>query len=172
MKLLLSIACLSMLALTSCMGSRFSTVVQRGVTHPIEAVAMDPGGGVLADAIALELFNYGVTVYDTSQTRGLLVRLDLSELEVIEPTDLGALRAQGIDAYIVVRTVAGHDARPESASVRVTSTHDSTVVSGFSWQNGWGGNQGSPSDRWMRSNLASAAKKIGRKLAKQLDLSR
>lgn len=161
---------LSLLALSSCMTGSFSSVVHRELAHPISGIAMDPGGGLLADAVALELFNNGLTVHDTAQTRGLLVRMDLSEVEVVRPTNLEALRVEGIDAYIVVRMAAGSDGRPDSASVRVTSTHDGTIISGFSWQNGWGGKAGSLADRSMRTNVAGAAKKIGRKLAEQLGL--
>ena len=91
---------------------------------------------------------------------------------MVNPANLTTLEAEGIDAYIVVRAVGSWDNRPESAAIRVTSTHTGTLIAGFSWQNGWGGQGGSIADRTMRKNMAAAARQIGNKLAEQLSGSK
>lgn len=152
-------------AVSGCASSRVSTTTRAQIDHPVRAVAMAPSGGLLADAVALALFERGFNVYDTAQSSALLVRLDMTEVEVTEPQSLTALREQGIDAYLTVRAAAGHDGAPESAVVRLTSTHTGQVVAGLSWQNGRGGMAGSPADRMMRAGLAQAADQIATAVA-------
>jgi hypothetical protein len=112
--------------------------------HPVKTIALAPSGGVLADAIGLELFENGFRVVDTQQTSNVLMRLNLDELEIMEPKSMTSLKERGIDAVLLVRSVAGHDNLPQSASVRVLSASSFSLVAGASWQNGRGGAQGSP----------------------------
>lgn len=136
--------------------------------HQIQAIAMAPGGGLLADAVAVELANRGFTVIDPAATSNLLVRLNLTEIEIARPAGLAKLKDQGVDAYLVVRAAAGWDGRPESASARMNSTQTGQVLAGVTWQNGWGGMPGSPADRVMRRNLTDAANEIANALAQRV----
>ena len=106
--------------------------------------------------------------FDTSQTSSLLIRLNLEEMEVVRPENLARLRTEGIDAYLVCRSAAGRDGLPQSASVRINSTHTGAILSGLSWQNGWGGQAGSIADRTMRKDLSEAASEIARELTARL----
>ena len=54
----------------------------------------------------------------------------------------------------------GNDGLPQSASVRINSTHTGEILAGVSWQNGWGGQSGSIADRTMRKDLTKAAEEI------------
>ena len=154
-----------------CSGSKMTILQGRPPTHAVTAIAMAPSGGVLSDAIAVELFNMGFQIVDTAETSNLLLRLGLSELEVSQPENLRRLHDEGVDAYLSVRSVAGQDGAPQSATVRVNSTHDGSILAGLSWQNGWGGMAGSMADRTMRKDLVEAATEIAHELAKRLGAS-
>ena len=159
----------TLLVLASCSGSKVSTVGMPSLpTHTVQSIAMAPSGGLLADAIAVELFNRGYTVIDSSETTGLLVRLDLTEAEVLAPTNLRKLEKEGVDAYLSARAAAGYDGQPQSASVRVNSTRNGKIIASVSWQNGWGGRATSIADRVMRKDLADAAVEITDSLVEQL----
>ena len=152
-----------------CGTSKVSTpAIQVHLDHPIHTLALAPTGGLLADAIGVELFNRGFQVLDTTSTANLLIRLNLSEVEILNPVKLSLLKEQGIDAYLSVRSAAGRDGLPQSASARLNSTHTGKIVVGVSWQNGWGGQEGSIADRFMRKDLNEAAEEIAGVLAKRI----
>lgn len=157
------------LLLSACASSRVSNLsVSAAPPHRVQAIAIAPGGGLLADAVGVELANRGFTVIDPAVTSNLLVRLGLAEIEVAAPEGLSKLQGEGLDAYLVVRAAAGPDGLPESASARMNSTHTGQVLAGVTWQNGWGGMAGSMADRTMRSNLSEAANEIATALAERL----
>src|ERR1043166_7105810 len=154
----LFIVCLAIFV-SSCGMSRISAgpPMQVRIDNPIKSIAMAPSGGLLADAIAVELANRGYQVIDTAQTSQLLVRVNLNELESNQPQALSRLKERGIDAYLSARAVGGYDSRPQSVVVRLNGTSDGRILTGFSWQNGWGGMGGSMADRTMRKEIAQAA---------------
>ena len=153
-------------ALTACVGAKISTPQQvPPLSHPVQSIAFSPSGGVMADAVGTELFNQGFNIFDTRQTSSLMIRYNLNELEVMRPS---ALADEGIDAFLVVRTVAGYDGKPESVSVRAVSPRTGEVVAALTWQTGHGGQAGSILDRAKRKGMVDAAAQIGKALAKQL----
>lgn len=157
------------LALAACASSRVST--QSSVAplpHPVRAIAFAPGGGLLADAVGIELANRGFNVVDTAEATNMLVRTGLTETEIAQPAGLAALRERNIDAVLVVKTADAPNGTPQSASARMTSTHTGQMIGGVTWQNGWGGMAGSPADRIMRQDLGDAANEIADELAKRL----
>ena len=81
---------------------------------------------------------------------------------------MAKFREQGIDALLTVRSVAGYDQQPTSATARINSTHTGRVLAGITWQNGWGGQEGSVADRQHRKGLAEAASEIAEALAKNI----
>ena len=160
---------LSVIIFSGCATAKISsTQTTRAPSHAVNAIAISPSSGVIADAIAVELFNLGYNIYDMQQTSNILIRIGINEIEVNKPSNLLKLKKEGIDAYLSARTVGGHDSRPESASVRITSTHTGEIIAGLTWQNGWAGNEGSPADRILRSNLSDAASQISKELAARL----
>lgn len=155
-------------SILACAGSKVSSMKGPAPSEAVASIAMAPSGGVLADAIAVELFNRGFQVVDTTQTTALLTRLNLTELEIMRPESLSSLRSSGIDAVLSARSVAGYDGRPQSASVRVNSTGTGQILAGVTWQNGRGGAVGSPADSMMRSDLSEAASEVAGELAQRL----
>jgi hypothetical protein len=159
------------LLLTACSGAKLTETTREEYTGPpIAAIALAPGGGPFADAIGVELFNMGLNVVDAEQTESILARIGLTDIQVTSPESFGALREAGVDALLVVKAVMAADGTPQSASVRVTSVHDSQLIAGITWQNGWGGMRGSISDRVMRQDLAEAAAQIAKRLSGRLQI--
>ena len=74
----------------------------------------------------------------------------------------------GIAVVFSAKTVGGYDGKPQSASVRLTSTRTGAIVAGLSWQNGWGGEPGSMLDRTKRKDMAEAADEIAKEIAKNI----
>ena len=159
-----------MLFIGGCVSSMISEApVSTVPTHKVQAIAMAPGGGLMADAVAVELVNRGFTVIDSASTSNLLVRLNLNEVEVMQPDGLAKLKEQGIDAFLTVRAAAGYDGLPESVSARMNSTYTGRVLAGITWQNGRGCAAGSPCDRFMRKGLSEAAREIADALSKRIE---
>lgn len=103
-------------------------------------------GGVLADAIALELAARGF---------GLVPSWDASTDEPV-----GVIEATWIPGAA--------DGYPDSAVVRVTASRGGAVLAGVVWENGWGGESGSTLDRAKRKSIAAAAREMAEGLARQL----
>jgi hypothetical protein len=141
---------------------------QSQMASPIKTIALMPGGGVLADAIGTELLRYGFNIIDTEKISSLMVRENLNEIELINPQNLAQLRADGIDAVIFVKSVAGYDKRPQSANIKIVHTANGQLVAGANWQNGQRGAQGSPADQHIRVDLAIAARDIAEALGHAL----
>lgn len=162
-------AILTFSVLSGCASSKISTLpVASKLTTPVKTLALDSGGGLLADAVGVELSNKGFTVLDSATTSKLMARLNLNEVEIATPVGLEKLKAQGVDAYLTVRSAGAYDQQVQSASARVNSTETGRVVAGVTWQNGWGGQAGSMADRTMRKGLAEAATEIADSLATSL----
>ena len=67
--------------LSACAGSKISTLpVSSTVSHPINAIALAPEGGLLAEAVGIELSNRGYTIIDAATTSRMLVRLNMDEI--------------------------------------------------------------------------------------------
>ena len=148
-----------------CAASKVSSLpVSSAAVQSVKVIAFAPGGGVLADAIGVELSNRGLTVIDSAATSSMMIRLNLNEVEITKPEGLNKLKGQGIDAILVVRAAGGQDDNPQSASARMNSTQNGQVLAGVTWQNGFGGQAGSMADRVMRKGLADAAAEIATSL--------
>lgn len=134
----------------------------------VNKIALLPSGGALADAIGIELLNYGHTIIDTTTFTGYMARYNLNEMELVMPQNISKLSSDGIDTVLMVKTVAGYDGKPESATIKLVATKDGQLIAGVTWQNGKGGAQGSPADNMMRSNLTNTAKQIASGLSSAL----
>ncbi len=77
------------------------------VKHSVSVIALAPGGGMLTDAVGVELANRGFTIIDPSSTSNMMVRLNLNEVEISRPEGLAKLKDQGIDAFLIVRAAGG-----------------------------------------------------------------
>jgi hypothetical protein len=99
-------------------------------------------------------------VFDTGHVSNLMVRLNVSEVEVVQPQNLRRLKAEGIDAVLPVRAVANsRNDNFQSAAVKLTSTESGMVLAGVNWQNGRGAG---------RVAMADAARQIARSLAEAI----
>jgi len=169
MKAAILLLLLGVLVLSGCASSKISvSSVPTGAAVKVDRIAIAPGSGVFGDAIAVELFNLGFTVVDSSETSRIAARVGLQEIEVTSDEGYAALREAGIEAVLSARAVSGTDGTPESASVRITSLKTGEIIAGVSWQNGWGGQRGSVADRTMRKNLSQAAREIAQEISKRL----
>ena len=156
--------------LSACATARIAQSTRNSYAGPtIHAIALAPGGGALADAIGVELFNDGITVIDPDQTKAILGHVGISEFQIASPESYAALHGAGADAVLIVKAVMTQDGTPESASVRLSGTSHGEVIAGLTWQNGWGGMRGSIADRTMRKNLADAASEISSTLMKRMN---
>jgi outer membrane lipopolysaccharide assembly protein LptE/RlpB len=164
-----AIPCLALFGALLLGGCGFSQTSSAPVAQrvPVNTIAMMPGGGILADAVAVELSSRGFKIIDPAATSSLIVRLRLKEIEITQIAGLSRFKSQGIDAVLVVRAV-GYDQQPQSASVRMTSTESGALIAGVTWQNGFGGEAGSVVDRVMRKGLSQAAAEIANQLAAQV----
>jgi len=165
----LILVCFICISLVGCASSKMS-VSRNPIALPqeVKKIALMPSGGPLADAIGIELLNYGYEIIDTTTVTGYMARYNLDEIELSMPQNITKLSDDGIDCILIVKSVAGYDGRPESASSKLVSTADGQLIVGVTWQNGKGGAQGSPADGMMRSNLSQAAKAISRGLGSLL----
>jgi len=134
----------------------------------VSRLAIAPGSGVLGEAIAVELFNSGITVVDANEASTIIGRAGLREFELTSSQGYSVLREAGIEAVLAAKSVDAADGTPESASVRITSTSSGEVLAGITWQNGWGGQRGSIADRTMRKNLSDAAREISGEIMKRI----
>lgn len=155
--------------LSGCAGSRISEMGQSNIIAvPVKVIALDPSGGLFADAVGVELLNLGYEVIDTATTSRMITRLNLTEIEVNRPTGLQKLKDQGIDAYLSVRATSGRDGVPNSAIARINNTSTGKIIAGVTWQNGWGGQSGSIADRTMRKGLSEAVTEISTALSRHI----
>jgi len=126
----------------------------------IESIAIDPRGGVMGEEIALHLNSGSLRVLNADQTVQLARRAGLDEYHVNSPEGLEALRNAGTDALLVLKTMIGWDGNPQVVTARLIDTRTAEVITGFSWENGWGGDFGSVADRAMRKSVPEAARQI------------
>jgi len=154
--------------LSGCASAKLNISVPPGGAESIQTIALAPNGGVLADAMGLELMKHGFEVYDTSQVSSMLIRMNLNEIEIMDPQNLQKLKNQGVDCLLQVRTVAGYDGRPQSVTIKMVSASTGKILAGATWQNGRAGAQGSPADQDARSDVASAAQQIAEGIAKSV----
>lgn len=151
---------LSATLLAGCASSKINATPMLSTKPAVHVIAFAPGGGLMSDAVGVELSSRGFTVIDTHATSGLLAQLNLTEADVARTDGLGKLKDRGVDAYLVVRAIGGYDQMPQSASARLVSTVDGSLVAGINWQNGFAGLRGSMADRLQRDGLTEAAKQI------------
>jgi hypothetical protein len=147
--------------LSACAPSKMS--VNMGPQAPrqsISRLAIAPGSGVFGEALAVELFNSGMTIVDSNQASTILGRVGLKEFELTTTQGYAALCDAGIEAILAVKSVDAADDTPESASVRITSTVSGETIAGITWQNGYAGQRGSIVDRAIRKNLSDSAREV------------
>ena len=138
------------------------------LAYAVKTVGIMPSGGVLGDAVGIELLKFGFDVVETGTVTSLMARYNLTELELAQPQNMRKLSDEGIDTILLVKSVAGYDNRPESASVKLVSTATGRLIIGATWQNGKGGAKGSAADGMMRVNLSTAARQIADGIGKEL----
>jgi len=147
------------LTLYGCATASVNRIGNGSDLNNIKTIAMSPGGGVLAEAISIELSRKYV-VLDSNTTADLFVQLGLTEASVMLPQNITKLKTKGIDAYCTVRAASQLDGVPQTATIRLNNTETGMLISGVTWNNAWGGRSGSLADRIMRKSMNSAAEEI------------
>ncbi len=152
-----------------CAGAKITEMV-----HPpwsgsqIQSIAIDPRGGIMGAEIAMHLNSGSLRVLDADQTTQLARRVGIDAYHVNSPEGLEALRNGGAEALLVLRTVLGWDGNPQIVTARLIDTRTAEVITGFSWENGWGGDVGSVADRAMRKSVPEAARHISATLLNRI----
>jgi len=160
------------IGLSGCLSNRMTLVQNSNRSgHPIRSIALNPSGGIIADAIGMELLNRGYVVLDTQETSNLLIRMDSSEIEWMEPAQRQKLRDRNIDAVLIVRSSSNSFGTPESVSVRLVSTHDGRVIGGLAWDNAKFGARRSPANYMVKRGVVRAAREITPALIKSAGLN-
>jgi hypothetical protein len=135
---------------------------------PAGKIGLAPGGGVLADAIGVELFQRGFDTVDSVDIGSAVAHDNMNEFSFTSPVTLTELSNQGIDTLLIVKSAGAYDGLPEAATVRIVQTKTGKTIAAINWQNGYGGRQGSIADRTMREGLVAAAKQIVDQLSLKL----
>lgn len=160
---------ISVIMLGGCASSKVSSLPISGTAiHSVKVIAFTPGGGLVADAIGIELSNRGFTVIDSATITGMMIRMGINEVEITRPEGLSKFKHQGIDAMLSVKSASGYDNQPQSISARMTSTESGQILAGVTWQNGYGCVPGSPCDRQWRSGLTEAATEVADALLQRI----
>jgi hypothetical protein len=143
---------ISALILGGCAGPSVSMSSRIDGQIPAGKIGLAPGGGVLADAIGVELFQRGFDTMDSTES----------------PANIAAVHAEGIDTLLIVKAIGGYDSLPEAATIRIVQTSTGKTIAAINWQNGHGGMAGSIADRTMREGLVGAAQQIVDQLSLKL----
>jgi hypothetical protein len=152
-----------------CAGARLGDTVRSEYAGPaIRTVAVAPGGGLVAEGVAVQLQNNQIAVVGPSETISILEQAGLTRAQIAGETGFQELVKHNVDALLVMRSLYGWDGHPQSVSVRLISTRSSEVITGFAWENGWGGDLGSVADRIMRRDSAEAARQIAAGLLERM----
>ena len=152
-----------------CAGARITEMIQTPWSgSQIQSIAIDPRGGVMGEQIAMHLNSGSLRVLDADQTTQLALRVGIDEYHINSPEGLEALRNGGAEALLVLKTMHGWDGNPQVVTARLIDTRTAEVITGFSWENGWGGDFGSVADRAMRKSISEAARQISTTLLNKI----
>ena len=99
---------LFLMIMSGCVSPQLNVVTAAGQAESIRTIALAPNGGVLADAVGFELIKLGFEVFDTTQVNSLMVRMNFTEMEILEPQNLLKLKEKGIDGILQVKAVVFH----------------------------------------------------------------
>ena len=114
----------------------------------------------MGEEIAMHLNSGSLRVLDADQTNQLARRIGIDEYHINSPEGLEALRNGGVESLLIIKTMIGWDGKPQVVTARLIDTRTADVITGFSWENGWGGDFGSVADRAMRKSIPEAARQI------------
>ncbi|MDE0001213.1 MAG: hypothetical protein OXQ29_00780 [Rhodospirillaceae bacterium] len=117
---------------------------------PITTIHVGGTGGILAEAIGLEMVHYGFAVVS----------------EAIH-TD-GVAPDEGIGVLDIEWTFALHDGNPNTVIAIVTAPGSGVMLAGVSWTNARAGAAGSPADVMVRKTTMTAAQEIAAGLVRQI----
>jgi hypothetical protein len=138
----------------------------------VRGIAILPNSGIFIDDIGIELSNLGYTVLEPQETATILGKAGSDAAAkrgaLLSSGSLAALRSKNVDAILTANLAIGQDGRPQTATVRLTSTASGGSIAAVSWENGWAGFGGSPADHVMRKDAAGAASEIADALVKNL----
>lgn len=155
--------------LAACAGARLGNTVLSEYDGPtIRTVAVAPGGGLVAEAVAARLQTERLTVVEPNETISILEQAGVTRSQIAGEAGFQELVKHNVDALLVMRSLYGWDGHPQSVSVRLISTRTAEVITSFLWENGWGGELGSVADRIMRRDSAEAAQQIAAGLLERM----
>ena len=117
---------------------------------PITTIYVGGSGGILAEAIGLEIAHYGFAVVSEAIPRN------------------GVAPDEGIGVLDIEWTAALHDGNPNTVIAKVTAPGSGVMLAGVSWTNARAGAAGSPADVMVRKTTVTAAQEIAAGLVHQI----
>ena len=117
---------------------------------PITTVYVRGSGGILAQAIGLEMAHYGFAVVSEAIPRN------------------GVAPDEGIGVLDIEWTFALHDGNPNTVIAKVTAPGSGVMLAGVSWTNARAGAAGSAADVMVRKTTMTAAQEIAAGLVRQI----
>lgn len=106
-------------------------------TEAVVTLALSPGGGAMGDAVAARLAAQGFPVVPAEATAALMQRQGLSSLELSQLGGLSFLRANGVDAVLIVRAPEA-GAPIASARATVLRVSDGRAIAESRWHSRFG----------------------------------
>ena len=156
------------LAIFACVPKATSIPVSQKLSHTVETIAIAPGGGLLAEAIVVELSGLGYNIIDPASTSGILARLKLGEADATTPQGLSKLKEEGVDAYLTIKGERRANGLIETAVARASSTHTGKIIAGINWQNSRTGLAAGLGGKTANKGMAETAQEIAKDLAREL----
>jgi len=142
--------------LVGCSTSRVSSTTRISETLPSNKIAVAPGS-VLADAVGVELFQYGYDVVPASMVDVVVgKKYWISNSDFLTPQNMSKLRAKGIGSLLVIRSSSEYGGVPQAAVVRLIDTSNLETLAAVNWQG----------DSTLSSELVKAAAQIASELRK------
>lgn len=135
----------------------------------VRVLAMAPGTGELGRAVAQALRRRGYAVIDAPAAATFIGPTEVAPTAQLAAPALARLRAQGVDAVVLLESASGYDSLPLQVSARLQACATGALWSDLSWRNGEGaGRVGTFIDRAVRVDLAVAADQIAAALIQPL----
>jgi hypothetical protein len=125
---------------------------------PVQKIALT-NNGLLSDAVGLNLSAKGFAV--SPALKGT------DESSISDPQQRQLFAEAGFDALLFVKSTDDDEGRPRSATALLYAIDSGNLITGVTWENGYGfGVEGSVTNQMLRADQHEAAEKIATELAR------
>jgi hypothetical protein len=138
----------------------------------IRVMALDSDSTLLGEAVANEFSTRGSTVIKASELGKIFAGSGLTEIEVTQPQNMKTLKAEGIDAYLIIQSTEGNNKLPKSVTAWLIETATGKIVAEATWQNrSTDDSLKSDKNQTMNEVLGDVAKQLADELGKAFGFS-